>query len=314
MIVSSCPLRVSLLGGSTDLEDFIDKYKSGQVINFPVNLYTYVSLNERKDKNFLIQYSSTEKISVKNRKDIKNDVVRVALEYFKIKTPLTITLTADIPSHGSGLASSSSFMISMVKALSTFKNLELSDIEICDISLNLERKFNPLVGRQDPYGCGLKGFKKMFFGKNKLPQITLYDHSFFKKFNLNLVPIGKGRKSTEVLKSLDYDKRKILYDKVNLGNDLIVHSKFDKLNHLVLEGWESKKLTSPLILNDEVKKIENYLKSYNNLEPNCTLSYKLCGAGNGGYMLVISELDSNFNLGIRIDVDFKGIKSWELWK
>ena len=39
MIVASCPLRVSFLGGSTDLEDFIEEYGYGEVINFPINLY-----------------------------------------------------------------------------------------------------------------------------------------------------------------------------------------------------------------------------------------------------------------------------------
>ena len=80
MIIASCPLRVSLLGGSTDLEDFINKNQSGQVINFPINLYTYVNLNKRHDSNFLIQYAQTEKLSTRNINDIKNDVVRVILE------------------------------------------------------------------------------------------------------------------------------------------------------------------------------------------------------------------------------------------
>ena len=196
MIIASCPLRVSLLGGSTDLEDFINKNQSGQVINFPINLYTYVNLNKRHDSNFLIQYAQTEKLSTRNINDIKNDVVRVVLEYFNVTTPLTITLTADIPSHGSGLASSSSFMISMIKAVSSFQKLNLSDIEICNIALKLERIFNPLVGRQDPYGCGLKDFKHLYFEKNKKPLITLYNHSYFNNFSFfykgNFTVYGKS--------------------------------------------------------------------------------------------------------------------------
>ena len=68
MLIASCPLRASLLGGSTDLEDFIEQYGYGEVINFPVNLYTYVSINKRYDGKFLIQYSKTE--SVDNILDI----------------------------------------------------------------------------------------------------------------------------------------------------------------------------------------------------------------------------------------------------
>ena len=106
MIIASTPLRISLLGGSTDLEDFIEYNGNGKVISFPVNLYTYIAINERYDDRFLIQYSKKE--YVKSVSEIKNDVVRVVLEYFNVKNPLTITLTADIPSDGSGMAASSS--------------------------------------------------------------------------------------------------------------------------------------------------------------------------------------------------------------
>ena len=312
MIIASCPLRVSLLGGSTDLEDFIEKTHSGQVINFPINLYTYVNINPRHDNNFLIQYAQTEFLPVKDIQDIKNDVVRVVLEYFNITTPLTITLTADIPSHGSGLASSSSFMISMIKAISTFKNQNLSDIEICNLALKLERIFNPLVGRQDPYGCGINGFKHLFFSKDPNPTINLYNHSYFNFFNLNLIPIGKGRKSTDVLKSLDLKKRKVIYHSVDFGLSSLIDQDFKNLNELILKGWENKKLTSPLITNSEVTQIENYLIQYNKLNNNCIKSYKLCGAGNGGYMLVVSDKNCGFNDGIRIDIDNKGVKSYKL--
>ena len=177
MIIASCPLRISLLGGSTDLEDFISKYSYGQVVSFPINLYTYVSINKRYDGKFLIQYSKTE--SVNKVSKIKNELVRTVLEYFNINTPITVALNADIPSHGSGLASSSSFIISMIKATSIFKNLELSDYEICELALELERKFNPLVGRQDPLGCGLKGFKHLYFKTNQKLKITPFSNLYF---------------------------------------------------------------------------------------------------------------------------------------
>ena len=46
MIISKTPHRVSLLGGSTDLSDFIEKYKYGSVINMSINKYSYCIFNE----------------------------------------------------------------------------------------------------------------------------------------------------------------------------------------------------------------------------------------------------------------------------
>ena len=49
MIISRCPLRISLVGGSTDLQEFIDHHGRGSVISLACNLYTYVTLFH--DKN-----------------------------------------------------------------------------------------------------------------------------------------------------------------------------------------------------------------------------------------------------------------------
>tara|TARA_R110000796_G_scaffold206988_3_gene323321 strand:- start:2571 stop:3539 length:969 start_codon:yes stop_codon:yes gene_type:complete len=314
MIIASCPLRISLLGGSTDLEDFISKYSYGQVVSFPINLYTYVSINKRYDEKFLIQYSKTE--SVKKISDIKNDLVRIVLEHFNVNTHITVALNADIPSHGSGLASSSSFIISMIKATSIFKNLELSDYEICELALELERKFNPLVGRQDPLGCGLKGFKHLYFKTNQKLKITPFSNLYFKKFDLYLIPISNnGRKSTSILKSLDLKKRKIICDKVEHGIKALNENSFTNFNNLVLDSWEQKKKTSPLIITPNIIELENKIK---NLK--IPLYYKLCGAGGGGYLLLISEKSNNIskfgllkeNSYIKINIDNKGIKTWKL--
>ena len=62
MIISKCPLRISLIGGSTDLQGFIDKFGKGSVISFPSNLYTYITINKNiTDSNYKINYSTSEK-------------------------------------------------------------------------------------------------------------------------------------------------------------------------------------------------------------------------------------------------------------
>ena len=157
MIVTSCPLRISLAGGSTDLEDFIASNGYGSVISFPSNLRTHISLHSdvlginRLKNNYVINYSEREeKTSVQ---EIKNDVARVVLDYFDCG-PVGCSFTSDVFSSGSGLASSSSYLVSLIKAVTLHKGLGLSDFEICKLALDLERKFNPLTGQQDTYGCG----------------------------------------------------------------------------------------------------------------------------------------------------------------
>ena len=44
-----------------------------------------------------------------------------------------------------------------------FNGLSMTDVEICKLAYKLELKMNPYCGYQDPYGCGIGGFKKIDF-------------------------------------------------------------------------------------------------------------------------------------------------------
>ena len=164
MYIASCPLRVSLFGGSTDNPYFVEKYGKGSVISFTSNLKTYITLHEDKlgynmqGRKYIVNYSKREETEFIS--DIKNELVRIVLNYF-VCLPLTVSMTSDAYSQGSGLASSSSYIIALIKCISMFNNLHLTDVEICELSLKLEQEINPYCGYQDPYGCGIGGFKRI---------------------------------------------------------------------------------------------------------------------------------------------------------
>ena len=166
MLISSCPLRVSLFGGSTDNPFFVEKYGQGSVISFTSNLKTYITLHQdqlgynAESSKYIINYSKREE--VQHIQDIKNELVRIVLDHFNCN-PMNISMTSDAYSQGSGLASSSSYIISLIKAISMFNELSMTDAEICKLAYKLELKMNPYCGYQDPYGCGIGGFKKIDF-------------------------------------------------------------------------------------------------------------------------------------------------------
>ena len=81
MFISSCPLRVSLFGGSTDNPVFVERYGYGSVISFACNLKTYITLHEDKlgynqGGKYIINYSKREEVD--SVKKIKNE-----LKYYK---------------------------------------------------------------------------------------------------------------------------------------------------------------------------------------------------------------------------------------
>lgn len=311
MYIASTPLRVSLFGGSTDNPKFVEKYGYGSVISFACNLKTYTSIsqdifgNNMRDHKYIINYSKREEVG--SIKEINNDIVRLVLEYFNCP-PVSITLTSDIYSHGSGLASSSSYLISLIKAVSNFLKINISDSEICKIALELEQKINPHCGYQDPYGCGIGGFKKMEFYRDGSIKYEFLPTDFFEKFDMHLIFTGITRNSVSVLENItqNIERSKPLLDTTEKAHKALLEKDYEFFIKLFNEGWQQKKDTSSIITESQaIKDIDETL-----ISSPTALGHKLCGAGNGGFFLVFSEKNT-LNIPyeyVKIDMSVNGVE------
>lgn len=295
MISAKCPLRISLAGGGSDLDAYRSHFGSSAIVSFSFNLYTYVTVfrdvfGQNKVNNlYNINYSKVE--SVKNIEDISNDVARNTAIFFKSK-PFSCWFTSDIPSYGSGLASSSSYMLSMTKALSDLEKCDMSEDELIETSWKLEKNFNHLTGFQDPYGCALGGLN---FLEKKLEEPVRYEklnHDFLKNFRMFLLPTNVCRSSTSLLKT----SKNWTFDKS------LLDSAYDMKNAIILEDknlfvevfshvWKVKKQMTPEILNSkQLHDIDCMLHASSNV-----LCHRLIGAGGGGYFFVICEDSCNMS-------------------
>lgn len=293
--VTKCPLRISLAGGSTDLQGYLDKYGSGSVISFTPNLFTYIILKRSSTKYYKIVYSKIE--NVLSPEEIQNDVAREVLIHFDMP-PVEIMFTADIPSTGSGLASSSSYLIALIKACLDFQGKEMMNEEIGDLAIKLERRFNPLTGYQDIYGCLYPGFKKINFNPAGLQSIDRIPSDFFAKYNFNLVPVGSIRNSTNILSTINFEQVHKIAPLTDLMLDALVKEDYSRVCYLIQSAWEVKKATSTSIMTREIEHTERTINVNSNV-----LACRLIGAGNGGYLLVVSEKNYTLPLAnLKIDL------------
>ena len=293
MYVASCPLRISLFGGSTDNPYFVEKYGRGSVISFTSSLKTYVTISQDKfgfnrDKHkYIINYSRREEVS--SIKDIQNEVVRTVLDHFDMP-PVQVTLTSDAYSQGSGLASSSSYTISLIKACCLFFNLSITDNDVCKLAYKLERIYNPYCGYQDPYGCGVGGFKKIDFLNDGSVRYQFLPSTIFDYFDIHLLFTGVTRNSKKILKNVteNLDKIQPLLETADRAYQTLIDDDYDEFMYLMNESWEQKKRTSSSIAeNETIVSMDGNLK-----ENQTVVSHKLCGAGNGGFFLTFSKKDT----------------------
>lgn len=299
MIVSKCPLRVSLVGGSTDLQAFLNRYSRGSVIGFPSTLYAYIFLNKKHGSDHRIVYSKIEDVKAHQPKTIQNDIVRESLhflyhKYGALLFPSEIIFESDIPSTGSGLASSSAYTIAFLNAVNLNLNIGMSPMELCEAAVEVERKFNPLVGYQDIYQSGLPGFKRLNFNEGGLSSVIPLPTKILRNLSMYLIPTKKTRSSTSILKTLDLASCLKLLPQVGRLETAINNDRVNDFLDCINDGWEEKKRTSPEIMNSEVNEVEEWIDRCEGVK-----ARRLCGAGGGGYFLVITDPDCS--AGLRID-------------
>src|SRR6185369_2656191 len=161
MIISRTPLRMSFVGGGSDLPVFYRKY-GGAVVSTAINQFVYITVNKKFDEKIRVSYSKTEEARTVEK--IKHPLVREAMKLLGLGGGLEITSIADIPARGSGLGSSSTFTVGLLHALHAYAeryaSAEQLAREACEIEI--QRCGEP-IGKQDQYAAAFGGFNFIEF-------------------------------------------------------------------------------------------------------------------------------------------------------
>ena len=163
MIVVRAPLRISFVGGGTDIASFYSK-DPGQVLSVTIDKYVYLSINPTPHIDKIgAKYSITELVD--SPKSLKHKRIREALIDFDINNNIEIGSFADIPS-GTGLGSSSAFSVALVRGLHTYKGVKIGREEAAQYASRLEIDLcKEPIGKQDQYASAYGGFNIFRFKK-----------------------------------------------------------------------------------------------------------------------------------------------------
>lgn len=294
MIVVRAPLRLSLGGGGSDLPWYASRF-GGSMVSIAINKYIYIIVQPREFYNeFLIRYSKTE--VVKNIEDIQHTRIRAALQFLNIKEPLEITALADVPA-GTGLGSSSTFTVALLKALHTHKREDVSAKTLAEEACQIEiEMLKEPIGKQDQYVASYGGLLHLEFKRTgqavvsplnasrttleELEHNTLLFSTDIKHSAVEVIKEQqKNAESDEAkmdcmhtIKSIGADVRKALES----GNVL----KFGQLLNL---HWEAKRKFGEQMSADFID------KGYERGIQNGAIGGKLVGAGGGGFLLFYTE-------------------------
>jgi Predicted kinase related to galactokinase and mevalonate kinase len=161
MIICKTPLRMSFVGGGSDLPVYYRQVK-GAVLSTSIDKYMYVTVNQKFDGDIRLSYSVTENVNCAD--ELKHPIVRNILKLLSIKGGVEITSMADIPSRGSGLGSSSSYTVGLLHALYAYKNNYISKAELGRLASYVEIELcGEPIGKQDQYAAAFGGLNLICF-------------------------------------------------------------------------------------------------------------------------------------------------------
>ena len=289
MIISKTPYRISFFGGGSDYPEWHQK-KEGRVLSTTINKYLYIScrfLPNFFEHKYRIVWSKIE--NVKNINQINHKAIREILNYLKVKRGLEIHYDGDLPNR-SGMGSSSSFVVGLLKALYRINNYNLTKYELAKKSIFIEQKIlKEVVGSQDQVSATHGGFNKIIFKKNLIQVKPIKYNQNIKKLDNNLILIFTGLQRTahavanKYVKKLNTSKKyninKIL-SHVTEGEKILKSGEIDDFGKLLNEAWMEKKKLSNAITNKKIDELYDQAINYG------ALGGKVLGAGGGGFLLL----------------------------
>lgn len=303
MLISRAPLRISFFGGGTDYPEFFIK-EGGAVLATAVDKYSYVTaspfLSHLFDYSMRISYRNVELVRAVG--EIKHNVFRECLKLCGFAKDIELHNVADLPAF-TGLGSSSSFTVSLLHALHSFKGEFLRPQELAYEAIHVERHIlKENVGCQDQILAALGGFNLIEFRTerdivvNRMPLSPQRLAEF--EAHLFLVFTGIKRKASEIvahqLKRVDQNKKALhaIRDMAYQGCEILTgHKSLREFGELLHEAWLAKRGLDGGVSNPEIDGI------YEQGRKAGAWGGKLLGAGGGGFMLFFAPPQVHPKLG-----------------
>ena len=278
------------------------------VVSAAIAKYVHVIINsipgqsiEITSSDFQLHYSQLTDTPLPQEGELK--LVYQILEEFGFRSGVSVFIASEVP-PGTGLGSSGSVAVALIKALATASGRRMSPMQIAELACEIEiEKLGSKVGKQDQYASSFGGVNRMRFTPDKVDvQPMNLDHRKLQKLSANLMLFFTGRShsasailkkqtqsvqagDTRVTSSLEF-----IRNQADEAVKIISSPNTDELGELMHQGWLAKKnlsnaITTPFI--DEC---------YEDARQAGAIGGKITGAGGGGFMLLYARPDDQLKI------------------
>lgn len=306
IIRARAPLRLGLAGGGTDVSPYCDRY-GGLVLNATIDKYAYTVITPCADRLQFVAADKQERwsgdavdnVPLDGTLDLHKGVYNRIVSEFNSGHPLPLTMTThtDAP-PGSGLGSSSTLVVSMIKAFVEWLNLPLGEYDIARLAYEIERKEVGLSGgRQDQYAATFGGFNFMEFHPDERVVVNplRIKNWIMSELEASLL-LYFGGVSRDSARIIDEQARNVTHEdnqaieamhalkqEAIAMKENLLKGDFEGLVHSMEAGWRAKKRMASSISNPIIEDTYEIAKGAG------MRAGKISGAGGGGFMMMIVD-------------------------
>ncbi len=331
MLIVRSPVRISFGGGGTDLPSYYETY-GGAVLSAAINKYFYTVVTKRLDDK--VQVISSDLRIIETWEDItsmqvKGGDLEIPLAVMKElgrHTSVNLFLASEIP-PGTGLGSSASVCVNILKALSAYLQLPMTKYDLAERAFHIARDTLGMpIGKQDEYAASFGGLNYISFcrdGQTSVAPLALSPDVLRElQSNLMLFFTGASHNSWSILKAQEQATKLPSSAAVESLQQIQILAKtmqaallkgnLKEFGALLDEGWQAKRRVSDKISNSRI----DFL--YGAARQSGALGGKITGAGGGGFLLLYCEKDQQQNVrdalgkeGLRemtFEFDFQGAR------
>lgn len=314
IIRARAPLRLGLAGGGTDVAPYCDVH-GGFILNATLDRYAYAVIKtlDGDEVRFVATDQQTEKVKslddplvLNGKLDLHKAVYSHIIKHYNDGRPIALELSTfcDAPA-GSGLGSSSTLVVVMIRAFAELLNLPLDDYTIAHMAFKIERIDCGLQGgRQDQYSATFGGFNFMEFYADERAVINplRIKHWIICELEASLVLFytGVSRESAKIIADQSSNVEAGSVDAIEamhgikhealVMKECLLRGDFNGMVDSMLQGWENKKSSAKTVSNPHIDEI------YDAAIASGALAGKVSGAGGGGFMMFFVPPDKRMNV------------------
>lgn len=337
---SKAPLRLGIAGGGTDVSPYSDTY-GGLVLNATINLYAHCTIEETNDGMITIDsfdtdthesYPSAPQLAIDGKAILIKGVYNRIVKDFQL-SPLSFHITTHNDAEiGSGLGTSSTMVVCILKAFAEWQGLPLGDYELAKLAVVIEREDLQLSGgKQDQFAAAFGGFNYMEFMAN---DTVIVNPLRIKRWIINeleasliLFFTGRSRVSANIIdeqKKNAQQGNEQAIEAMHQVKQTAINAKLalfkgdiDALAAILRTSWENKKKMASKISNPSIQQAIDVAMNAG------ALAGKVSGAGGGGCIFFIvpptrkkaveRALAQTQGTVLHFSFCSKGAQSWKLF-